>query len=89
MEAVADRATQIDQLRPLTNSELRPFPFFPRQDYPPARGSVSIRHPGYDDKDNLLIKFTAVAYHQRGLHFGTAHIACGIIAGNRWDGYFT
>ena len=90
MEAVANRETQIDQLSPPPNSEERSFPFFPRLDYPPAKDSVSIRHPGYDDKDNnLLIKFTAVDYHQCGLHFGTAHTACGIIAGNRWDGYFT
>ena len=58
------------------------------RDSPPAKGSVLIRHPGYD-KNNYLIELTAVDYHQHGIHFGIAHISCGIITGNRWDGYFT
>ena len=49
---------------------------------------IRFRHPGYDDPDNLLLAMPALD-PGGGIHHATARIACGIIAGNRWDGYFT
>ncbi|MCJ1469132.1 hypothetical protein MMC07_007765 [Pseudocyphellaria aurata] len=33
--------------------------------------------------------FNATDHPAGGIHYETVRIACGIIAGNRWDGYFT
>jgi hypothetical protein len=49
---------------------------------------ISFRHPGYDYPDNVLLNIPALDVGG-GIHHGTAKIACGIIATNRWDGYFT
>lgn len=49
---------------------------------------ISFRHPGYDDPDNVLLTIPALDLGG-GIHHATAKIACGIIAANRWDGYFT
>jgi hypothetical protein len=48
---------------------------------------ISFRHPGYDDPDNVLLAIPALDLGCR-IHHATAKIACGIIAANRWDGYF-
>src|SRR5271156_1460993 len=48
---------------------------------------ISFRHPGYDDSGNVLLSMTAL--DPGGIHHATAKVACGIIADNRWDGYFT
>lgn len=64
---------------------------------PPDASSVStdpyhtviFRHPGYqDDKSHLL---TLPAYDDRndGFDLDTAKTICDILAGNRWDGFFT
>src|SRR5277367_1139668 len=50
--------------------------------------TISFRHPGYDGTDNVLLIMPALDLGG-GIHHATAKIACGIIAGNRWDGYFT
>src|SRR5271163_4735998 len=49
---------------------------------------ILFRHPGYGDLGNVLLFMTALD-PGGGIHHATAKIACGIIAGNRWDGYFT
>jgi hypothetical protein len=49
---------------------------------------ISFRHPGYDDPDNVLLAMPALDLGG-GIHHATAKITCGIIAANRWDGYFT
>jgi hypothetical protein len=53
----------------------------------PAR-RISFIHPGYDDPGNVLLTLPALD-PGGGIHYATAKIACGIIAANRWDGYFT
>jgi len=53
------------------------------------RHRVILRHPGYDDANNILILFQAPDHADGGLHHETARIACAIIADNRWDGYIT
>ena len=53
------------------------------------RHRVFIRHPGYSFPHNVLLFFGARDHAKGGIHHETARIACGIVAGNRWDGYFT
>jgi hypothetical protein len=50
--------------------------------------NIAFRHPGYDDSCNILLVMPALD-RGGGIHHDTAKIACGILAGNRWDGYFT
>ncbi len=49
---------------------------------------VIIRHPGYASEGDTLLTLPAFDKRIGGLHYDTARVACGIIAGNRWDGYF-
>ena len=90
MAEVADQATAVDQLQPLPTVKPRPPPFPPPNVHSlPPRQRVMIRHPGYNKFENILVSFDAVDHQRRGIHFRVAQIACGIIAGNRWDRYFT
>lgn len=55
---------------------------------------VLFRHPGYlsENFDNVILKLPAFDLSGtgvRGIHYGTARLACAIIAGNAWDGYLT
>ncbi len=55
---------------------------------------IIFRHPGYDDARNILLKLFAPdasssASSGIGLHAGYALAACGIVAGNRWDGWLS
>lgn len=50
---------------------------------------VEIKHPGYPAPVNDLITLRAYDSLDGCIHHETARIACGIISGNRWDGYFT
>jgi hypothetical protein len=64
-----------------------------------ARTSVSnhpshriiIRHPAYPPlrNTNVLLSLLAFDHPDGGLHHETARIACGIIADNVWNGYFS
>ncbi|KAL8725169.1 MAG: hypothetical protein Q9166_007523 [cf. Caloplaca sp. 2 TL-2023] len=50
---------------------------------------IEFKHPAYpDDCDTFLILY-ALDHPDGGLHCDTAKVACGIIAGNNWHGYFT
>jgi len=53
--------------------------------------TVTFKHPGYPDQFNQNILLTLHAFDdvRGGLHCGTAHIACAIVACNAWDGYFS
>lgn len=51
--------------------------------------TVTILHPAYEPPGDVLIVFNATDDTWGAIHHETARIACGIIAGNRWDGYFT
>ncbi|KAK3290675.1 uncharacterized protein B0H64DRAFT_378473 [Chaetomium fimeti] len=48
---------------------------------------IEFRHPHYDAPSNILIQFprTEVVDHQRGVHYGTALVACQIIANNAFS----
>ncbi|RMI96869.1 hypothetical protein CDV36_016279 [Fusarium kuroshium] len=59
--------------------------------------TVRIFHPGYGtipissdtqppSRDALI---SVPAFDDGGIHYNTVHTACGILAGNRWDGYFS
>lgn len=50
---------------------------------------VTFRHPAYPSIKNILLRLAALDYPSGGIHHETAPVACAIIAGNRWDGYFT
>ncbi|KEQ57882.1 uncharacterized protein M437DRAFT_29481, partial [Aureobasidium melanogenum CBS 110374] len=53
--------------------------------------TVTFKHPGYPDQfgQNILLTLHAFDDVRGGLHCGTAHIACAIVACNAWDGYFS
>ncbi|TKA59822.1 hypothetical protein B0A49_14042 [Cryomyces minteri] len=53
--------------------------------------TITFKHPGYPDQfqQNILLKLFAFDHATGGLHYGTAHVACAMIACNAWDGYFT
>lgn len=50
---------------------------------------IEFKHPSYPSEYNTFLVYPALDHPSGGLHYNTAKIACGIIAGNRWDGYFT
>ncbi|THW85534.1 hypothetical protein D6D17_09181 [Aureobasidium pullulans] len=53
--------------------------------------TVTFKHPGYPDQfsQNILLTLHAFDDVRGGLHCGTAHMACAIVACNAWDGYFS
>lgn len=67
--------------------ELREPPKPPSIDELAESHSISILHPGYPDDKNCLFLFNACDHPQGGLHKVVVLTACGIIAGNVWDGY--
>lgn len=50
---------------------------------------ITFRHPAYPSFQDVLLRLPALDHPSGGIHHETARIACAIIAGNRWDGYFT
>jgi hypothetical protein len=54
-----------------------------------SKNWITIRHPGYDDECNVLLLLCAFDHPLGGIHYQTALTACGILAGNRWDGTLT
>ncbi|KAF2764884.1 hypothetical protein EJ03DRAFT_378276 [Teratosphaeria nubilosa] len=57
----------------------------------PTTATVLIRHPGYDDAHNELIRLQAsdVDGDKCGVAYGLVHDACAIIANNNWAGFLT
>lgn len=55
------------------------------------RHKIKFRHPGYPDdfEQNILLSLYAFDHSTGGLHHGTAHLACAVVAGNAWNGFFT
>ncbi len=50
---------------------------------------IEFKHPAYTDGCNTFLLLAAFDHRDGGLHYNTALNACGVVAGNRWDGYFT
>lgn len=52
---------------------------------------LEVRHPGYPDDNNLLLELSATDSdgHNRGIDTHIVHMACAILAGNRFDGYLS
>jgi len=48
---------------------------------------VSIHHPAYTS--SRLLDISAFDTQSGDIHYGTALLICGIIAGNKWEGWFT
>ena len=69
-----------------------PKPPSPPEGKPPLiKHQIRFRHPGYSDDrlQNVLLTMYAFDHPDGGLHYGTAFLACAIIAGNIFDGYLT
>lgn len=69
-----------------------PSPEMPTRTVTPNR-YILFRHPGYDDANNVLLRLLALDPAAdgvaQGLYAQYALDACGIIAGNRWDGWLS
>ncbi|RDL33721.1 uncharacterized protein BP5553_08089 [Venustampulla echinocandica] len=50
---------------------------------------IRFRHPHYPDSSNVLLTLFAPDSAAGGIEYGVAHAACGVISGNRWNGWFT
>ncbi|KAI4127093.1 MAG: hypothetical protein LQ338_003379 [Usnochroma carphineum] len=50
---------------------------------------VEFKHPAYPGECDTFLVVSALDHPSGGLHYDTAKVACGIIAGNNWEGYFT
>ena len=55
----------------------------------PSSYEVTILHPAYNSPSDVLLILSATDHPSGALHHETALVACGIVAGNRWDEYFT
>ncbi|MCJ1349575.1 hypothetical protein MMC31_007816 [Peltigera leucophlebia] len=62
-----------------------------------SHSHISFRHPGYPDNGdlNVLLRLPTIdsrnQQHRspKGVYYDTALVACALIAGNSWDGFFT
>ena len=71
----------------------------PRQTLPPhtrlsdtvcvTKKHVEIKHLGYDEGENDLLILFAPNGKEGGLQIDLVRIACGIVAGNRFDGFLS
>lgn len=50
---------------------------------------IVFKHPGYPDLSNDLVTLPAYDRPDGGFDRDTASTICGILAGNRWNGFFT
>jgi hypothetical protein len=48
---------------------------------------VTVRHPGYEGRNNILTTLLAADGPHGGLDLATVHTICAILADNRFDGY--
>ena len=57
----------------------------------PSHHKICFRHPGYPDNanHNVLLTLYAFDHPDGGLHYGTAFLACAIVAVNAFNGYMT
>src|SRR6266487_564593 len=68
-----------------------PLPFPPQSFSDNPDHTINFRHPAYPDdfNQNILLTLYAFDHPDGGLHYGTAFLACALVAGNAWNGYFT
>lgn len=57
--------------------------------FPSVARPISFLHPAYPRHQNVLFHMFALDGRDGGLHYTTAHTACAIVAGNRWDGFLS
>lgn len=50
---------------------------------------ISFHHPGYEHPNDIIFQLLAPDHPSGGFHHLSALTACGIVAGNRFDGYFS
>ncbi|SLM33288.1 HNH nuclease [Lasallia pustulata] len=67
---------------PVADAAPQPYSIHPRN-------RVCLLHPHYRAPTNVLLDLLAPDGVDGGLEYGFAHTACAVIAGNRWDGFFT
>lgn len=70
------------------------FPPPPAPSRPPSisvnpHHQIRLRHPHYPDSSNVLLTLFAPDSPNGGIEYGVVHAACGVISGNRWNGWFT
>ena len=74
------------QLRPALSPGIPP-------DYRSLTGGprLYVRHPGYDDRDNTIISFTATdgTSDAPAVQYHLVHTVCAMIAANRYDGWLS
>jgi hypothetical protein len=74
-------------------ASLRPHLTTPKELFEtlPSRHKIIIKHPAYDDHrlSNEMITLPAWDREEGGLHFGTVHLACAIIACNAFYGFLS
>ena len=71
-----------------------PSPLPPAASRPPSisvnpHHQIRFRHPHYPDSSNVLLALFAPDSPAGGIEYGVAHATCGVISGNRWEGWFT
>ncbi|RDW57457.1 hypothetical protein BP6252_13795 [Coleophoma cylindrospora] len=79
------------QIRPEAQD---PTTFLPTSIVQPAISTnphhqIRFRHPHYPHSSSVLLTLFAPDCPNGGIEYGVAHAACGIITGNRWDGWFS
>lgn len=53
------------------------------------RHTIEILHPGYTDRNNILLTLHAPDILEGGLYYDFAHQAAAIVTGNHFQGYFS
>ena len=65
-----------------------PAPSHPEKPNPPTTYEpIRLRHPGYEDACNTLLKFWPL--DNGGVHHETVRVACAFLVNNQWDGYLS
>ncbi|CAL3966475.1 unnamed protein product [Diplocarpon coronariae] len=84
--AILPSAASIDSALNLRGAILPPLPASLNAT---RRRQVILRHPQYPDSSNILLNLFAPDTSVGGLQYEYVLVLCSIVAGNRWDGWFT
>ncbi|KAF4627294.1 hypothetical protein G7Y89_g10862 [Cudoniella acicularis] len=93
MDASRNNQDHVIEIRPEARDPAT-FPPPPAALQPPSismnpHHQIRFRHPHYPDSSNVLLTLFAPDSPAGGIEYGVAHAACGVISGNRWNGWFT